>query len=77
MAKTEVLIIDDEMQIRKLLNIALGSNDYAVRQAATAKEGLTMAANHPPDLVVLDLGLPDENGHSVLQNSANGLPIPL
>ncbi|RYZ33923.1 MAG: response regulator [Sphingobacteriales bacterium] len=67
MVKTEVLIIDDETQIRKLLEIALGSNGYAVRQAATAREGLMMAANHPPDAIVLDLGLPDESGHIVLQ----------
>ena len=67
MAKAEVLVIDDEAQIRKLLEIALASNGYSVRQAATAKEGLAMAANHAPDAVILDLGLPDENGHTVLQ----------
>lgn len=67
MAKTEVLIIDDEVQIRKLLQIALGSNGYTVNQASTAKEGLALAATHPPDVVILDLGLPDENGHCVLQ----------
>lgn len=67
MAKKEVLIIDDEAQIRKLLDITLGSNGYTVKQAATAKEGLTLAANHPPDVVILDLGLPDENGHCLLQ----------
>lgn len=67
MAKTEVLIIDDEVQIRKLLEITLGSNGYMVKQAATAKEGLLMAASHPPDAILLDLGLPDENGHTVLQ----------
>lgn len=67
MAKTEVLVIDDEAQIRKLLEITLCSNGYSVKQAATAKEGLTMAANHPPDAIILDLGLPDESGHLVLQ----------
>lgn len=67
MAKAEVLIIDDEAPIRKLLQITLGSNGYSVKQAATAKEGLTMAASHQPDAVILDLGLPDENGHHVLQ----------
>lgn len=67
MAKAEILIIDDEAQIRKLLDITLQSNDYAVRQAATAKEGIITAANHPPDLVILDLGLPDQDGHTVLQ----------
>lgn len=61
------MIIDDEAQIRKLLNIALQSNGYAVKQAATAREGLAGAANHPPDLVILDLGLPDEDGQSVLR----------
>ena len=60
MAKTEVLIIDDEAQIRKLLDIALGSNGYSVKHASTAKEGMVMAANHPPDFVILDLGLPDD-----------------
>lgn len=67
MNKAAVLIIDDEPQIRKLLEITLQSNDYAVVQAATAKEGLALAANHPPDLIILDLGLPDENGHTVLK----------
>jgi two-component system KDP operon response regulator KdpE len=67
MNKAEVLIIDDEPQIRKLLEITLQTNQYAVKQAASAKEGLIMAANHPPDLILLDLGLPDENGHIVLQ----------
>lgn len=67
MTKSEILIIDDEAQIRKLLQITLQSNDYVVKEAATAKEGLVMAANHPPDLIILDLGLPDEDGHNVLQ----------
>jgi two-component system, OmpR family, KDP operon response regulator KdpE len=64
--KPEILVIDDEAPIRKLLEITLQSNDYAVAQAATAKEGIIRAANHPPQLVILDLGLPDEDGHSVL-----------
>jgi two-component system, OmpR family, KDP operon response regulator KdpE len=67
MAQEEVLIIDDELQIRKLLNIALGSNGYVVKQASTAKEGMAAAANHPPDLILLDLGLPDEDGQLVLR----------
>lgn len=67
MSKAEILIIDDEPQMRKLLEITLQSNQYAVKEASTAKEGLIMAANRPPDLILLDLGLPDENGHAVLQ----------
>jgi two-component system, OmpR family, KDP operon response regulator KdpE len=67
MNKAEILIIDDEVQIRKLLEITLHSNNYTITEAATAKTGMIMAANHPPDLIILDLGLPDEDGHNVLQ----------
>jgi two-component system KDP operon response regulator KdpE len=67
MSKATVLIIDDEVQIRRLLTITL-QNDFAVLEATTAKEGLSMVASHPPDLVLLDLGLPDESGHDVLRH---------
>lgn len=67
MNKAEILIIDDEPQIRKLLEITLLSNGYLVKSATSAKEGLIMAGNHPPELILLDLGLPDESGHTVLQ----------
>ncbi|NOU46131.1 MAG: response regulator transcription factor [Bacteroidales bacterium] len=67
MNKTEILIIDDEPQIRKLLDILLVSNEYKVLHAATAKEGIVMAANHSPDLILLDIGLPDKSGHEVLK----------
>ncbi|GAB4091472.1 response regulator transcription factor KdpE [Flaviaesturariibacter terrae] len=62
-----VLVIDDEAQIRKLLQITLEAQGYAVQTAATGKEGLVLAANHPPDLILLDLGLPDQPGLQVLQ----------
>ncbi len=62
----EVLIIDDEMQIRKLLQITLVSNDYKVIESGTGKEGLALAAQRHPDLILLDLGLPDESGQSIL-----------
>jgi two-component system KDP operon response regulator KdpE len=45
----------------------LQSNNYSVNEAANARDGLIAAANHPPDLILLDLGLPDEDGHSVLK----------
>ncbi len=67
MNKAEILIIDDEPQIRKLLEITLQSNGYLSKSAVSAREGLIMASNHPPELILLDLGLPDENGHIVLQ----------
>lgn len=67
MSKAEILIIDDEEQIRKLLEITLRSNNYVVSEAATAKEGIIIASNHPPDLIILDLVLPDKDGLEVLQ----------
>lgn len=67
MNKATILVIDDEAQIRKLLEITLQSNDYNVEQASTGKEGMIMAANHPPDMIILDLGLPDTGGHEVLK----------
>jgi len=67
MNKAEILIIDDEPQIRKLLEIALESNDYKVLQAETGKEGAIQAANHPPELILLDIGLPDKSGHEILK----------
>lgn len=67
MSKSEILIIDDEPQIRKLLEITLDSNGYKVGLASNGKEGIIMAANHPPELIILDLGLPDQSGHEVLK----------
>lgn len=66
MNKGEILVIDDEAAIRKLLQINLESHDFKVIQAASGREGIQMAASHPPDLIILDLGLPDKNGHLVL-----------
>lgn len=67
MNKPIILIIDDEAAIRKMLSITLESNDYKIIEAETAKEGIVMAASHHPDLILLDLGLPDKNGHDVLK----------
>lgn len=67
MNKAEILVIDDEVQIRKLLEITLQSNSYVVNQAGNAKTGLVIAENHPPDMILLDLGLPDEDGQTVLK----------
>jgi two-component system, OmpR family, KDP operon response regulator KdpE len=67
MNRAEILVIDDEPQIRKLLEITLESNEYKVLLAETAKEGILKAANHPPELIILDLGLPDKSGHDVIK----------
>src|SRR5574339_583851 len=67
MNKAEILIIEEEHKIIKTLEITLQTNGYLPKSAVSAKEGMIMAANHPPELILLDLGLPDENGHLVLQ----------
>ncbi len=61
-----ILIIDDEVQIRRLLEITLSSNGYKTMFASTAREGLTSAATHHPCLILLDLGLPDMDGSELL-----------
>lgn len=72
-----ILIIDDESQICKLLQIALESNNYKTNIANTAQEGIVKAANHPPDLILLDLGLPDKNGQDVLAELRNWYKNPV
>ena len=62
-----ILIIDDEVQIRRLLEITLGIDGYKVCEASTGKEGIIAAATHNPALILLDLGLPDEDGQIVLK----------
>jgi len=68
MNKTEILLIDDEPQIRKLLIINLESNDYKIIEAETGQQGILLAANFNPDLILLDIGLPDKSGHEVLKD---------
>lgn len=63
-----ILVIDDEIQIRKLLTITLQSNDFKVFEVSTGKEALSFVASHPPDAILLDLGLPDENGQEILKH---------
>ncbi len=62
-----LLIIDDEVQIRRLLEITLSANGYKIIKAGDGKEGLTAAASHQPSGIILDLGLPDTDGLEVLK----------
>src|SRR5688572_27375342 len=68
MHKAQILVIDDEVKIRRLLQITLQSNDFEVISAGSGSEGIAMVAQHPPDLILLDLGLPDISGHEVLKH---------
>jgi two-component system KDP operon response regulator KdpE len=63
---TRVLVVDDEPQILRALRINLRVRDYEVHTAATGAQALKMAAQYPPDLVILDLGLPDMDGVEVI-----------
>ncbi|MEO6798546.1 MAG: response regulator transcription factor [Rhodanobacter sp.] len=72
-----VLVIDDEMQIRRFLDIGLRAEGYQVLQAANAAEGLALAATQSPDLVILDLGLPDREGHEVLAELRQWSAVPV
>jgi len=62
-----ILVIDDEVQIRRLLAITLSANGYKISEASTGKEGLAMAATGQPVLIILDLGLPDADGLDILK----------
>jgi two-component system KDP operon response regulator KdpE len=76
-AAPRVLVIDDEAQIRRFLDIGLRAEGYEVLQAATAAEGLAQAATREPDLVILDLGLPDRDGHEVLSELRQWSQVPV
>src|SRR5215831_5041696 len=75
--KPNALVIDDEIQIRRLLRVCLEGNGYRVEEAATGQEGINLAAQHPPDIVLLDLGLPDMDGVSVLKRLREWSKVPV
>jgi two-component system KDP operon response regulator KdpE len=62
-----ILIIDDELQIRRLLEITLSANGYKTLHSSNGKDGLLDAATHNPSIIILDLGLPDIDGHEILK----------
>ncbi|BCI51065.1 DNA-binding response regulator [Mycolicibacterium litorale] len=74
---TRVLVIDDEPQILRALRINLSVRGYDVTTAATGVEALRSAADHRPDVVVLDLGLPDISGIEVLAGLRGWLSVPV
>ncbi len=74
---TRVLVVDDEPQILRALRINLSVRDYDVRTAATGKEALRIAADFRPEVIVLDLGLPDMSGIDVLGGLRGWLSAPV
>lgn len=74
---SRILVIDDEAQIRSFLEVTITSEDYLFFGAKTGGEGLTQAVAIRPDLIILDLGLPDLTGLSVLQQIRKWSPVPV
>jgi two-component system KDP operon response regulator KdpE len=72
-----ILVIDDEVQMRRLLQISLEASGYKVHSASSGKEGLQQVAMARPEIVILDLGLPDEDGIEVLKKIREWATIPV
>ena len=74
---TRILVIDDEPQILRALSVNLRARGYEVDLAATGEEGLDLAASHPPDLVLVDLGLPGIDGIEVIRGLRGWTTVPI
>lgn len=72
-----ILVIDDEPQIRKLLNVSLQAHGYQISEAATGREGIQQAAAFKPDLAIVDLGLPDMDGKEVIRQIRDWSVMPI
>lgn len=72
-----ILVIEDELPIRRFLRAALTASDYSLLEAGTAQEGLAQAALRQPDLVILDLGLPDMDGLAVIRELRGWTALPI
>ncbi len=75
--KNLILIVDDEPQIRKLLRIYLEATGFKVEESETGKQAIRLAASLKPDLVVLDLGLPDIDGKNVVASVREWSQVPI
>jgi len=74
---TSVLVIDDEPQIQRLLTISLEANGYRVTAVGSGKQGIVTAAQRRHDIIILDLGLPDLSGLSVLKQFRDWTQAPV
>ncbi len=75
--KSEVLVIEDEVQIRRLLRFTLEEAGFAMREAETGQAGLSEIAHRRPDAIILDLGLPDMSGLDALKRLREWSPVPV
>ncbi len=74
---TRILVVDDEAPLRRVLAINLEARGYEVDVAATGEEALIVAADHPPDLILLDLGLPGIDGAGVIDGIRGWSSVPI
>src|SRR4051812_2871405 len=72
-----ILVVEDELPIRRFLRAALAAEDYRIAEAQDGREAMRLAAQQPPDLVILDLGLPDADGQAVLRQLREWLRAPV
>lgn len=75
--KAAILVIEDEANIRSFLRISLEAHGYAVLEARTGEDGLSLAGQNPPQLVIVDLGLPDMDGQKVIERLREWSEIPV
>lgn len=75
--KSTILVVDDEMQIRKMLNIFLDASDFKIEESESGKQAIRMAASVKPDLILLDLGLPDVDGKDVIREVRQWSQVPI
>jgi two-component system KDP operon response regulator KdpE len=75
--KPLILLIEDELAIRRFLRLALSSDSFRLEEAETGRKALLMAAQEKPDLVILDLGLPDMDGQDLLRQFREWLQVPI
>ena len=75
--KSTILIVDDEPQIRKMLGIFLTASGYSVEESEDGKQGVRMSVSVKPDLILLDLGLPDIDGKDVIAEIRQWSSVPI